>query len=77
MKGLDLQILLFEMAFALLFIAILTYFIKAFKTNNNFYIRYGQIILCIGISVRILLLGYDVVYRLFVDPNGILESQWV
>lgn len=65
------------MAFVLLFIGILIYFVKALKKNNNFYIRYGQIILCIGISVRISLLGYDLVYRMFVDANGILESQWV
>ena len=41
MKGLDLQILLIEMAFVLLFIGILIYFVKALKKDNNFYIRYG------------------------------------
>lgn len=69
--------MLFEMAFVLLFTVILLYFVKAFKKNNNFYIRYGQIILCIGISARILLLGYDVVYRLFVNPIGMLDNPWV
>ena len=64
-----------ELVIAFLFAATLAYFLALRRTNVNFYSQWSIILVCIGLSLRLMLYTIDVTLKLLGKPGGLIGSD--
>jgi len=66
----------FESAFLLLFILLLLYFVQQSRKQINFYSMWSTLLMCLGLSLRIILFATDLGIKIIGDdPTGVYSFK--